>query len=178
MKSLDTIRWRIILGLSGLLAGLVIAALVGVTSLAMLRASLAAEISHLRESSEVGNGLVTAVFDEIRAAEQYLSDRGQGAGDQFQAAVDSAFGYQTRLEGLAGMTEADRITVNRIKQLQADIHVGYSLAHADLDLGRAQQAQALAVGVRPQVTELTRLVAPVGQGRGGGATAGRARPPA
>ena len=121
MRSLDTIRWRIILGLSGLLAGLVIAALVGVTSLSTLRASLAAEISHLRESSEVGNGLVTAVFDEIRAAEQYLSDRGQGAAGQFQAAVDSAFGYQQRLEGLAGMTEADRITVNRIKQLQSDM---------------------------------------------------------
>ena len=158
MRSLDTIRWRIILGLSGLLAGLVIAALVGVTSLSTLRASLAAEISHLRESSEVGNGLVTAVFDEIRAAEQYLSDRGQGAAGQFQAAVDSAFGYQQRLEGLAGMTEADRITVNRIKQLQSDIHVDYSLAHADLDLGRTQQAQALAAGARPQVTEMTRLV--------------------
>jgi len=156
--SLDTIRWRIILGLSGLLAGLVIAALVGVTSLRTLRAALAAEITHLREASEVGNGLVTAVFDEIRAAEQYLSDRGQGAGDQFQAAVDSAFDYQKQLEGLAGMTEADRITVNRIKQLQSDIHVDYSLAHADLDLGRTQQAQTLAVGVRPQVTELTRLV--------------------
>ncbi len=158
MRSLDTIRWRIILGLSGLLGGLVIAALVGVTSLSTLRASLAAEISHLRESSEVGNGLVTAVFDEIRAAEQYLSDRGQGAAGQFQAAVDSAFGYQQRLEGLAGMTEADRITVNRIKQLQSDIHVDYSLAHADLDLGRTPQAQALAAGARPQVTELTRLV--------------------
>ena len=158
MISLDTIRWRIILGLSGLLAGLVIAALVGVTSLRTLRAALAAEITHLREASEVGNGLVTAVFDEIRAAEQYLSDRGQGAGDQFQAAVDSAFDYQKQLEGLAGMTEADRITVNRIKQLQSDIHVDYSLAHADLDLGRTQQAQTLAVGVRPQVTELTRLV--------------------
>ena len=158
MRSLDTIRWRIILGLSGLLAGLVIAALVGITSLGTLRASLADEITHLRESSEVGNGLVTAVFDEIRAAEQYLSDRGQGAGGQFQAGVDSAFSYQKRLDGLPGMTEADRITVNRIKQVQSEIHVDYSLAHADLDLGRTQQAQALAVGARPQVTELTRLV--------------------
>ncbi len=158
MTSLDTIRWRIILGLSGLLAGLVIAAVVGVTSLGTLRRSLGTEIAHLRESSEVGNGLVTAVFDEIRAAEQYLSDQGRGGGDQFQTAVDSAFSYQKRLDALPGMTEADRITVNRIKQLQSAIHVDYSLAHADLDLGRMQQAQALAVGVRPQVTELTRLV--------------------
>ncbi len=158
MTSLDTIRWRIILGLSGLLAGLVIAAVVGVTSLATLRHSLADEIGHLRESSEVGNGLVTAVFDEIRAAEQYLSDRGQQVSDQFQTAVDSAFRYQNRLDGLPGLTQADRITVNRIKQLQSAIHVDYSLAHADLDLARPREAQALSAGARPQVTELTRLV--------------------
>ena|SRR5712691_1543137 len=149
MTSLDTIRWRIILGLSGLLAGLVIAAVVGVTSLATLRRSLADEIGHLRQSSEVGNGLVTAVFDEIRAAEQYLSERGQRVSDQFQTAVDSAFSYQKRLDGLPGMTEADRITVNRIKQLQSGIHVDYSLAHADLDVGRPREAQALSVGARP-----------------------------
>ena len=87
MTSLDTIRWRIILGLSGLLAGLVIAALVGITSLGTLRRSLATEIERLRVSSEVGNGLVTAVFDEIRAAEQYLSERGDSISNQFQGAV-------------------------------------------------------------------------------------------
>jgi len=158
MTSLDTIRWRIVLGLSGLLAGLIIASVVGVTSLATLRRSLGGEIARLRESSEVGNGFVTAVFDEIRAAEQYLGERGQQTNDQFQAAVDSVFSYQKRLDGLPGLTAADRITVNRIEQLQSAIHVDYSLAHADLDVGRPQQAQVLSVGARPEVTELTRLV--------------------
>src|SRR2546428_5675428 len=156
--TLDTIRWRIILGLSGLLAGLVVASVVGVTSLATLRRSLSTEIGRLRESSEIGNGLVTAVFDEIRAAEQYLGERRQQTSDQFQTAVDSAFNYQKRLDGLPGLTEADRITVNRIKQLQSAIHVDYSLAHADLDIGRTREAQGLVVSARPEVTELTRLV--------------------
>jgi len=40
----------------------------------------------------------------------------------------SAFNYQKRLDGLPGLTEADRITVNRIKQLQSAIHVDYSFA--------------------------------------------------
>ena len=150
MPSLDTIRWRIILGLSGLLAGLVIAAVVGVTSLSTLRHALATEIEHLRQSNEVSNGLVTAVFDEIRAASE--------ARDQFQIAAEAAFQYQKRLDGLPGLTEADRITVNRIKQLQSVIHVDYSLAHADLDLGRTREALALTVAVRDPVTELTRLM--------------------
>jgi methyl-accepting chemotaxis protein len=150
MTSLDTIRWRIILGLSGLLAGLVVAGIVGVTGLSRLRRSLAVEIDHVRASSEVGNALVMAVFDEIRSAEN--------ARDQFQAAADSAFSYQKRLEALPGLSEADRITVNRMKQLESTIHVDYSLAHADLDLGRTREAQALALSVRAPVTELTRLV--------------------
>src|SRR5207237_10798907 len=113
-------------------------------------------IEHLRASSAVGSGLVTALFDEIRSAEQ--AGAGSGAADQFQAAVDAAFKYQKQLDELSGLTEADRITVNRIKQLQSAIHVDYSLAHADLEVGRPREAQALAVGARPEVTELTRLV--------------------
>jgi methyl-accepting chemotaxis protein len=154
----NTIRWRIILGLSGLLAGLVIAAVVGVTGLATLRRSLGDEIATLRTSSEVGSGLVTAVFDEIRAAELYLATPGRDAADQFQAEVDAAFRYQKQLEGLEGLTEADRITVSRIKQLQAAIHVEYAMAHALLDLGRLRDAQVRAGAVRASVTELTRLV--------------------
>jgi methyl-accepting chemotaxis protein len=147
---LDTIRWRIILGLSGLMAGLVIAAVVGVTSLGTLRRSLATEIERLRAGNEVGNGLVTAVFEEIRAAGDNR--------EQFSAAADAAFQYQKRLDGLPGLSEADRITVNRIKQFQSVIHVDYSLAHAYLDLGRTREAQALLVEARTPVAELTRLV--------------------
>src|SRR2546421_12793614 len=156
LRILDTIRWRIILGLSGLLIGLVIAAVVGVTSLATLRRSLAVEIEHLRASSAAGSGLVTALFDEIRSAEQ--AGAGSGAADQFQAAVDAAFKYQRQLDELPGLTEADRITVNRIKQLQATIHVDYSLAHALNDLGRTGPAQGMIAQVRAPVAELTRLV--------------------
>ena len=93
---------------------------------------------------------MTAVFDEIRAATE--------GRDQFQIAAEAASQFQKRLDGLPGLTEADRITVNRIKQLQSMIHVDYSLAHADLDLGRTRDALTLTVAVRAPVTELTRLM--------------------
>jgi methyl-accepting chemotaxis protein len=158
LPSLDTIRWRIILGLSGLFGGLLIAAVVGVTSLASLRRSLAVEIEGLRTSSEVGSGLVTSVFDEIRSAEQYLSVPTPEARGLFQTAADAAFRYQRRLDGLAGLTESDRIAVSKIKQLHALIHVNYSIAHALLDLGRTREAFTQAEAVRAPGTELTRLV--------------------
>jgi len=152
----NTIRWRIILGLSGLLAGLLIAAVVGVASLRTLGRSLASEIESLRVSSEVGSGLVTAVFDEIRLGE--TGRGGGGGGAEFQNAADQAFSYQKQLDALPGLAEADRITVSRIKQLQSTIHVDYSLAHALLDLGRTSDAQALIAAARGPVTELNRLV--------------------
>jgi methyl-accepting chemotaxis protein len=158
VRALDTIRWRIILGLSGLLAGLLIAAVVGVTSLATLRLSLETEIDQLRASSEASNGLVISVFEEIRAAHEYLDDGTRQAADQFQAAADAAFRYQKQLDGLPRLTESDRITVNRIKQLQSAIHVDYSLAHAQVDLGRPSAAAAAAAQVREPVIELSRLV--------------------
>jgi methyl-accepting chemotaxis protein len=152
----NTIRWRIILGLSGLLAGLLIAAVVGVASLRTLGRSLASEIESLRVSSEVGSGLVTAVFDEIRLGE--TGPGGGRGGAEFQNAADQAFSYQKQLDALPGLAEADRITVSRIKQLQSTIHVDYSLAHALLDLGRTSDAQALIAAARGPVTELNRLV--------------------
>ena len=157
---MNTIRWRIILGLSGLLAGLVVAAIVGVTSLRTLRRSLAAEIASLRASSEVGSGLVAAVFDEIRLGEEYVHHPGSGrrGAEQFQTAVDQAFSYQKQLDALPGLAEPERITVSRIKQLQSTIHVDYSLAHAQLDIGRTSEAQALMAAVRGPVTDLNRLV--------------------
>jgi len=156
--TLDTIRWRIILGLSGLFVGLVIASLVGITSLATMRRSLATEIELLRDASEVGNGLVTSVFEEIRSAEQYLTAPSPEGRDLFQAAADAAFRYQKQLDGLQGLAEGERITVSRIKQLQAVIHVDYSIAHALLDVGRTQQAFTQSEAVRVSGAELTRLV--------------------
>src|SRR5258708_7451137 len=123
-----------------------------------MRRSLADEIETLRTSSEVGNGLVTSVFEEIRSAERYLSVPSTEARDQFQAAADGAFRYQKQLDGLAGLTEADRITVNKIKQLQGVIHVDYALAHALLDLARSREARVLGVAGGQVSHETTRLV--------------------
>ena len=154
----DTIRFRILLGLFGLAAGLVLTAAYGAATLRMLRRSVAAELGALRAASEVGSGLVSAVFDEIRAAELYLATPGTTARDHFQAAADDAFDYERRLENLGGLSNEDRLTVIRIKQLQASIQVDYALAHALKDLGREREAQAEAVAVREPTAELTRLV--------------------
>ena len=154
----DTIRARILIGLILLMAGLVITAIAGASTLRRLRYSVENELEALRTSTEVGSGLVTSVLEEIRAAEQYLASPGDDARREFQATAEDAFQYQRRLDALSGLAVEDRLTINRLKQLHAAIQTEYSIAHALRDLGRDQEAVARASTVRPQATELTRLV--------------------
>jgi len=154
----NTIRWRVIGGLGVLLAGLATAALIGVGILGEMRGAVVQELDALRLSTEIGSGLVTTAFDEIRAAEQYLSTPGSGIRLQFQAAADAAFQYHRRLEQLGALTVEDRMAVSRIKQLQAIIQVDYALAHALRDLGRDAEAFAQSRAARAPATELISLV--------------------
>jgi len=155
---LDTLRWRILLGLAILLGGLASTAVVGARSLRNMRQEIVQQLALLRASSEIGNGLLSTVFDEIRAAEQYLAAPAPAVRAQFQDAADAAFDYSRRLEKLEGLTVEDRLSVNRLKQLQASIQVDYAMAHALRDLGRAQQAEAQSIAVREPAAELMRLV--------------------
>jgi methyl-accepting chemotaxis protein len=153
-----TLRLRILLGLAGLLAGILVTAAIGIVALRTVRQAATAELARLRTATETGNALATTVFDEIRAAEQYLAEPGPAPRTQFREAADAAFDYTKRLEGLEGLTVEDRLTVSRLKQLQASIQVDYALAHALFDLGRAARARAQAATVREAAAELMRLV--------------------
>ena len=125
----DTIRSRIVAGLIPLSIGLVGTALLAAVTLRQMRHAVADELAGLRASSEIGSGLVAMVFEEIRAAEQYLAAPSADARQLFQATSDEAFQYARRLEAL-GIAAEDRIAVSRLKQLNAAIQVDYSIAHA------------------------------------------------
>ncbi len=157
-RALETLRWRILLGFGGVLAGLVVAAIIGAAALRAMRTAVAQELQALQAASIVASGLVTTVFDEIRAAEQYLSQPSADARREFLGAADEGFRYEKRLEQLEGLSLEDRLTVSRIKGLQASIQVDYAIAHALKDLGREREAVGQSVAVRDQSRELTRLV--------------------
>lgn len=156
--ALDTIRMRIAGGLAVLVIGLVVAGLLGATALRAMRGSVREELLILRSAMEVGNGLTTTVFDEIRAAEQYLSAATPDARTEFQATADAAFEYIRRLETLAGLSVDDRMAVSRLKQLHATMQVDYAMAHALRDLGRSADALARSAAARQPGVELMRLV--------------------
>ena len=85
---LDTIRARILIGLTLLLAGVAATAIAGVSTLREMRHAIEEELATLRTSTEEGSGLVTSVLEEIRAAEQYLATPGDEPRRVFQAAAE------------------------------------------------------------------------------------------
>jgi methyl-accepting chemotaxis protein len=155
---LNTIRVRILLGLSGVAVGLVLTATAGTTALAIIGRQITAEMVRIRTATGMSTSLLTMIFAELRAAEQYLVTPDEDTRALFQSAADSAFQFQQRLTRLGDLTVEDRLVVNRIKLLESSIQVDYALAHALKDLGRTGEAQARAATIHASVDQLTQLV--------------------
>jgi methyl-accepting chemotaxis protein len=155
---LNTVRARILVGLGALALGLVITAATGAAGLSTIRQRITSEMYNVRTTTAVSTGLLTTVFAELRAAEQYLGAPDDRVRSEFQSAADSAFQYEKRLERLGDLAMEDRLVVNRIKLLQSSIQVDYALAHAQRDLGRDAEAQTRVGAVRASVAELIQLV--------------------
>jgi methyl-accepting chemotaxis protein len=135
-----------------------VVAVIGVAALRTLADTVRTEMEALTRTSEISNGLVIKLFDALRTGEQYLTDRAPETKQAFREAGERAYGYQNRLGALPDLRENDRLMIARIGELQAEVEVWYSLAHAQLDLGRRTAAEATAAAVRAPTAELLRLV--------------------
>ncbi|HWZ27654.1 MAG TPA: HAMP domain-containing methyl-accepting chemotaxis protein, partial [Gemmatimonadales bacterium] len=159
---IDTLRWRIVLGFGSLVLLLVLGSALGGYALWNMRSAVGLEMQQLERSSETGTSLMMSVFGEIRAAEQYLNEPSLGAAADFHDNADSAYVEAKSQERLPGLTVDDRLAINRLEQLQAQIEVTYSLAHALRDLNRVPQASAEAAQARGPANQLTIVVRDLG----------------
>ena len=144
MKPMRSLRSRIVAGmvvLIGLVFGI---AVLGVTSIRSLDVSVNQELGLLLEGTDLGNGLVSAVSGEVRAAEQYLVRPGETLRAEMLEQGDSAYAFQRRYRRLASLTTSDRYIVNKIADNQAKIEVAYAMAHALSDVGRPDEARRMA----------------------------------
>lgn len=157
-RALNTLRARIAAGQVALIVGLVLIAFIGVGALRTVGETVGRELDALTRLTEASSGLVVSLFDEIRAAEQYLSDRSAASQDAFGTAGMAADVFEQRLRNLPEVTGTDRILVVRMGVLQSAVEVWYSLAHAQLDLGRRPEAIAMADSARAPAAELIRMV--------------------
>jgi len=158
VTALDTIRARILGGLALLGCTVVLMALFSAYALRTIRRSETEQLDAVQRSGEVSNGVVTSVFRQINAGQQYLTAPTRELRDQFQDAADESFEFSRQLDRLPGLTLEQHLTVNRIKQLEASITADYSIAHALRDLGRDDAARVQSIAVLRPAADLTRLV--------------------
>jgi len=158
LAALNTLRARIILGEAALVVGLVVVAVIGISALQTVKNTVTQELASLTAVSAANNRLVTALFEQVRAAEQYLTDGSVEARNAFSSGGAAAHIYQRRLQALPALAESDRLVVTQVGVLQAEAEVLYSFAHAQQDLGRRGDAQSGARLARERATEMLRLV--------------------
>ncbi len=152
--TLNTIRSRIILGEAALVTGLVVVAAIGVGALRTLGSTVSGEQETLMRLSGEGNRLVVALLDQVRAGEQYLTDRSSSALESFRSAGVEAHRHRGRLQSYPEWTLSDRIVLGRIGLLQEEAEAFYALAHAQQDLGRRGAALASAAAARTRADSL------------------------
>lgn len=143
-RRFDTIRSRVVAGLTTLVVGILVIALIGIAALRTLGTTVRRELAALTQTSEATNALVVAVFDEIRSAEQYLTVRSPGARETFRESGARAYELQRTLRGRPDLRQTGRLMLARIAELQAEVEMWYSFAHAQRDLGRRMEAEAVA----------------------------------
>ena len=158
LAALNTLRTRIVMGEAVLVVGLVVVAVIGISALRTVRNTVTRELASLTAVSAANNRLVTQLFEQLRAAEQYLTDGSAEARNAFRSGGEAAHIYQRRLQALPELSESDRLVVTQVGVLQAEAEVLYSFAHAQQDLGRRGDAQSGARLARERATEMLRLV--------------------
>jgi methyl-accepting chemotaxis protein len=141
MRMLRSLRSRVIGGMAFLIMLVFAIALIGVNSIMSLDRSVDQELTQMLESTDLSNGLLASLGDQVRWAEQYIVRPSEASRRRFVEDGDSAYVYQRRYRTMKALTTSDRYIVNKIAANQAEIEVAYSTAHALADLGRVDEAR-------------------------------------
>ncbi|HEX5387068.1 MAG TPA: methyl-accepting chemotaxis protein [Gemmatimonadales bacterium] len=154
MTVLGSLARRIGAGMSVLIALVFALAVLAVGAIRSLDRSVSEELALLLRTTSLSSALVNSLTAEIRGAEEYLDLPSPEQRFEFVRQGDSAYAYQRSYRDLPSLTTSDRYILNRVGALQARLEVTYARAHALTDLGRTEEARALAGTARPMADTL------------------------
>lgn len=140
LQRLNTLRFRVIVGEGALVLGIAFIAISGIAALRRVSRTVSEDLQLNTMMAQETGAMTAALFDQIRAAEQYFSDRSTMARTQFIDAGEFAYESQRRLRSLPGLSPEDQLAVNRIAVVHARVEAWYAYLHALYDLGRGQLA--------------------------------------
>jgi methyl-accepting chemotaxis protein len=157
-SALDTIRARLILGLTLLLAGVIVAAVFGVIALRLMVTDTDARLQDLRSTATLNSLVQGGILGGIATAEAYLAAPDRALQERFLKTALETHALRRQYRDLPALSADERILVDSLGRLQAALEVRYALAHAQLDLGRAEDALAEAEQARELAEAVTAAI--------------------
>lgn len=155
---LSRIRGRLFLAYALLVLGLLVLWMFGSTALRDYGTQVGQRMNELQTAGNLGTRLVHTVLTQITAGEHYLVERDSASAARFDQLGFAAHDVRRRYLALENLSPEEQTDLARIEEIHSRLEVLYSVAHAQIDLGRRPDAVATLAGVGPMLDELTMLV--------------------
>jgi len=146
---LNSLKGRIALGGALLVVGIIAIAIAGLGALQRVREAVTSDLNARTLVADASSRAITALFDQIRSAEQYFSNPTQSVQDRFRAAGADAHERQIQLLAIPELSPNDRLRIVRIASLHA---------HALRNLNRIADSDRSATVARDSATALIALL--------------------
>jgi methyl-accepting chemotaxis protein len=162
-RVLRTIRARLIIGLALLVGGVMTGVLMGVTALRLMTRDFNARVTDLQAATTTNSLLQGGILNDIATAEAYLASPSADLSQRFHRTGLETHELRQGYRRLTSLSSDERVLIDSIGRLQADLEVSYALAHALLDLGRDEEARAMAVRAREPASAVTDAINALGE---------------
>ena len=159
----NTIRGRLIFGVTSLLVGVVAVILLALLPMLGMQRDLELRLREMRSEAATNSLFQSGILNEIAAAEGYLAAPSEDLALRFGRTGVETHAVRRQYRKLTGLSPAERVLVDSIGRLQAQMEVGYSLAHALLDLGRDAEARQAAERARAPASAITEAIRALGE---------------
>ncbi len=160
---LNTIRGRLWIGFSFVVALLVLAGIVARASFSGMSTTIAASLSEVQTEAELESGLSADVAKTIESGARYLETRDAEAQTTFRRSGWAAHQVQQQMNERPNQTATEVGTVATIDNKLSAVEVKYALAHRLADLGRADAARAVSSSARADIDELLKSIDRLGE---------------
>jgi methyl-accepting chemotaxis protein len=150
----NTIRGRLWLGFSFLVALLLIAGLLARASFSGMSTTIAASLSEVQAEASLASRLSADVAKTIEAGARYIDTRDTAAQTAFRKNGWSAHQVQQQMNDRPNQSATEVATVAAIDSKLSSAEVKYARAHRLADLGRGDAARQMAASARGDINEL------------------------
>jgi methyl-accepting chemotaxis protein len=159
-RHLATLKVRLVLGAAVLLSLIGVATWIGYATVDTLTSQMAERFESLASSTSIGSELESISAQQLAAGQNYVDSPDTEHRTRFVAFGRQAHDLRRRYKELpqASLTATELRQIEAIEAQHARLEVEYSLAHALVDIGDADAANARLDAAAPIVAELQQSI--------------------